>query len=72
MHDEQVIIAATLDRPPEKLGVTHWSARLLGEHLNVSFATVARVWRRRGLKPWKAETLKFSTDPELEANNTRH
>ncbi len=67
VHDEQAIIAATLDRPPEKLGVTHWSARLLGDHLEISFATVARVWRRWGLKPWKAETFKFSTDPELEA-----
>jgi len=67
VHDEQAIIAATLDRPPEKLGVTHWSARLLGDHLQISFATVARVWRRWGLKPWKAETFKFSTDPELEA-----
>ncbi len=67
VHDEQAIIAATLDRPPEKLGVTHWSARLLGEHLGICFATVARVWRRWGLKPWKAETFKFSTDPELEA-----
>jgi len=25
VHDEQVIIAATLEPPPEKLGVTHWS-----------------------------------------------
>ena len=67
VHDEQAVIAATLDRPPEKLGVTHWSARLLGDHLGISFATVARVWRRWWLKPWKAETFKFSTDPELEA-----
>ncbi len=67
VHDEQTIIAATLDPPPEKLGVTHWSSRLLGDHLDVSFATVARVWRRWGLKPWKSETFKFSTDPELEA-----
>jgi len=65
--DENAVIAATLDPPPPKLGVTHWSARLLGSHLGISFATVARIWRRWGLQPWKAETFKFSTDPELEA-----
>ncbi len=67
VHDEHTIIAATLEPPPAKLGVTHWSARLLADHLDLSFATVARIWRRWGLKPWKAETFKFSTDPELEA-----
>ena len=67
VHDEQAIIAATLDKPPAVLGVTHWSARLLADQLGVSFATVARIWRRWGLKPGKAETFKFATDPELEA-----
>jgi transposase len=67
VHDETTIIAATLDPPPDTLGVTHWSSRLLAHHLGVSFATVARVWRRWGLQPWKAQTFKFSTDPELEA-----
>jgi len=28
---------------------------------------VARAWRRYGVKPWRRETFKFSTDPELEA-----
>ena len=67
VHDEQAITAATLDKPPATLSVTHWSARLLADHLGISFATVARIWRRWGLKPGKAETFKFSTDPELEA-----
>jgi len=67
VHDEQAIIAATLEPPSATLGVTHWSARLLADQLGVSFATVARIWRRWGLKPWKAETFTFSTDPELEA-----
>jgi len=47
--------------------VTHWSSRLLGRHLGVGDATVARAWRRYGVKPWRRETFKFSTDPELEA-----
>lgn len=59
VHDEQAVIAATLDKPPAALGVTHWSARLLADQLGVSFATVARIWRRWGLKPWKAETFTF-------------
>ena len=67
VHDEQTIIAATLEPPPAALGVTHWSARLLAEQCGVSFATAARIWRRWGLKPGKAETFTFSTDPELEA-----
>ncbi len=25
------------------------------------------AWRRYGVKPWRRETFKFSTDPELEA-----
>jgi hypothetical protein len=28
---------------------------------------VARVWRDHDLKPWRTETFKFSTDPQLEA-----
>jgi hypothetical protein len=25
------------------------------------------LWRRFGIQPWRCETFKFSTDPELEA-----
>jgi transposase len=66
-HDELTVLAATLAAPPEHLGVTHWSARLLGAELGVSFATVARIWRKWNVQPWRIETFKFSTDPELEA-----
>src|SRR5712691_1053161 len=65
--DEAGIIARTLEPPPERLGVTHWSTRLLAAELGVGDATVARCWRRFGLQPWRRETFKFSTDPELEA-----
>jgi transposase len=61
------ILAVTLAPPPERLGLTHWSSRLLGKHLGISHMTVARTWRRYGLQPWRSETFKFSTDPELEA-----
>ncbi len=65
--DEAKILARTLRPPPARLGVTHWSTRLLAAQLGVGDATVARCWRRFGLKPWRRETFKFSTDPELEA-----
>jgi transposase len=65
--DDAKILAATLDPPPARLGVTHWSTRLLASQLGVGDATVARAWRKYNVKPWRAETFKFSTDPELEA-----
>ena len=65
--DDAAILATTLDPPPEKLAVTHWSTRLLARHLGIGDATVARAWRKYGLKPWRRETFKFSTDPQLEA-----
>jgi transposase len=65
--DELAIVQATLEPPPRRLGVTHWSTRLLAEQLGVSNYTVAKVWQRWGLQPWRRETFKFSTDPELEA-----
>ena len=65
--DDAAILAATLNPPPDSLAVTHWSSRLLGRHLGIGDATVARAWRRYGVKPWRRETFKFSTDPQLEA-----
>jgi len=65
--DDAAILAATLEPPPAKLSVTHWSTRLLAGELGLGDATVARAWRRYGVKPWRRETFKFSTDPELEA-----
>lgn len=65
--DDVAVVVATVQAPPEALGVTHWSARLLGKHLGISFASVARIWRDWNLQPWRRETFKFSTDPELDA-----
>ena len=61
------VVVATLTPPPERLGVTHWSSRLLGKELGISAATVAKIWRDWALQPWRVETFKFSTDPELDA-----
>ena len=65
--DDTEVVAVTLAPPPPELGVTHWSARLLADHLGISFASVARIWREWKLAPWRRETFKFSTDPQLEA-----
>ncbi len=65
--DEVAIVLATLEPPPERLGVTHWSSRLLGQELGLSNVTIAKVWKKWGLQPWRVETFKFSTDPELDA-----
>jgi transposase len=70
--DEVAVVLATLEPPPEKLGVTHWSSRLLADQLSrngsvISNVWVARIWRKWGLQPWRRETFKFSTDPQLEA-----
>src|ERR1700757_801916 len=65
--DPVSIVLATLAPPPEKLGVTHWSSRLLAKHLGVSDFTVSTTWKKWGLQPWRVETFKFSTDPQLEA-----
>ena len=68
--DHEAIIVATLTPPPKSLGVTHWSSRLLAARLKVGNATVARAWREYGVQPWRRETFKFSTDPELVAKVT--
>ena len=68
--DEITVVTATLvndGRPPRRLGITHWSSRFLAAELGISFASVARIWRKWHLQPHRIETFKFSTDPELEA-----
>lgn len=63
------IVAVTLandGRPPERLGITHWSARSLAGELGISFATVARTWRKWGIQPRRPGAVRVSTDPALE------
>ena len=68
--DRSEILAATLTPPPARLGITHWSSRLLADYLKVDASTVLRTWRHYRVQPWRAETFKFSTDPELVAKVT--
>ena len=60
--DEVAVLAETLadkGRPPAHLGVTHWSTRLMADRLGISFASVARIWRKWGIQPHRVETFKF-------------
>src|SRR3954470_19099615 len=64
------VLTLTLTEPPTSLGATHWSSRLLADALAaegtpISHATIARIWHRFGVRPWQAQTFKFSTDPAL-------
>jgi transposase len=68
--DQRQIVAETLVPPPVSLGVTHWSSRLLAARLKVNHVTITKAWKEFGIRPWKAETFKFSTDPELVAKVT--
>src|SRR3982750_4866756 len=66
------VLELTLTEPPDRFGATHWSSRLLatalaGEGTPISHATVARIWHRFGVAPWRTQTFKFSTDPALGA-----
>ena len=63
--DHAAIVTATLTPPPKKLGVTHWSTRLLARQLKISDATVAKAWRDYRIQPWRAQSFRFSTDPQL-------
>ena len=68
--DHGEIVSATLASPPPKLGVTHWSSRLLANQLGDQFLGggqgLAGVWD----SAVAGETIKFSTDPELVAKVT--
>jgi transposase len=70
--DELEVVATTLadgGRPPAHLHVRHWSSRLLGQQLGISFATVARIWRKWGIQPDHVGTFAFSTDLTRQAQN---
>lgn len=71
--DEIEVVASTLadgGRPPTHLGASHWSARLLGNELGISFATVARIWRKWGIQPQRIETFRPSLRTDLQTTAT--
>jgi DDE superfamily endonuclease len=60
---ERAVVAATM-RPPKT--ATHWSARRLAKQVQLSPATVHRIWQKYGLQPHRVEHFKFSTDPQFD------
>ena len=67
--DRPAIVAATLQPPTN--GSDRWSCRELSAVLNVSEATVARVWREYGIAPRAAGQYAFTVQPELAASTVR-
>jgi transposase len=65
--DGVAVVSATLEPPPEQLGVTHRSSRLMAAQLGISQVWAGKICRRWGLRPWRSATFEFSTDPEQEA-----
>jgi len=60
---ESEIVEWTLQKKPK--GQTHWSSRTLAKALGVGSTTVLNVWRKHGLKPYRTETFKLSSDPRF-------
>jgi transposase len=66
------VLEGTLTEPPIQFGATHCSSRLLAaEGTPISHATIARIWHRFGVQPWRAETVKFSTHPAARGQDPR-
>lgn len=60
-RDVEVIVDTTLHQDPK--AATHWSSRMLADHLRVSPTAVQRVWRAFGLQPHRTESFSLSKDP---------
>jgi transposase len=58
------VLRATLAQPRRRLGVTHWSSRLLGDELGVGRGTVVRAWHSYGLQPVRGG-YRFAVTPAL-------
>jgi hypothetical protein len=57
------MVVRTAKETPE--GATHWSKRELARQVEISPASVHRIWRAFGLQPWRTETFKISPGPLL-------
>jgi len=61
---EARVLDLTRKAPPD--GSTHWSSRKLAAKLGISHVTVAKIWKRAGLKPHRLARYMVSNDPNFE------
>ncbi len=59
---KRVIHKTTQEKPAH---ATHWSTRTMATAMNLSPATVRRIWHKHGLKPHLVEAFKVSSDPHF-------
>jgi transposase len=57
------LIAKTTQSKPAN--ATQWSTRTMAKEMNISKASVSRIWRANGLKPHRVESFKVSSDPNF-------
>src|SRR6267154_1259975 len=57
------LIAKTTQSTPAN--ATQWSTRTMAKEMNISKASVSRIWRANGLKPHRVERFKGSNDPNF-------
>ena len=60
------VVELTMNTLPDD-GSTHWSTRTMAERMGISKDSVARIWKDHGLRPWRLDTFKVSSDPDFEA-----
>jgi transposase len=62
---EAAVVSDTLCARPDD-GSTHWTTRAMAARYGIGKDTVARIWRKHDLKPWRIDTFKVSNDPDFE------
>lgn len=63
------VVRATQQDVPDDTS-THWTTRSMATKFGIGKDSVARIWRRHQLQPWKVDTFKVSNDPRFEEKLT--
>jgi len=61
----QVIEKTTQEKPDN---ATHWSTRTMAAAVELSEASIRRIWHAHGLKPHLVRSFKVNNDPQLLKN----